>query len=150
MDQEWCEDLASATLDQILRLERENRAWKKELKTKAGSLVNDRLAKRIEADQYATGRKAAAEASAECSRRERILGAEIANRRCLLRADKTNSKEKPPAPGRGSLVPGALEASLDVQASRSIDKRGFGDSSDRLRQPAAAASSGSKGNPATE
>jgi hypothetical protein len=150
MNGQWCEDLASATLDQILRLESENRAWKKQLKSKTGCLIDDRLAKRIDAGQYATGRKAAAEESAECSRRERFLGAEIAHRRCLLRAGKTNSKQQPPAPSRGSHVPGALEASLAVQVSRSVDNRSPGDSAGRLRQPETAAPSGGQGNPAPE
>ena len=85
MSPQWCEDLSSYTLEEIIRLESENRLWRKELKTKVASLIEDRLAKRIGAEQYAAGRRATGEESAECSRRSRILNEEIVTRRHLLR-----------------------------------------------------------------
>jgi hypothetical protein len=86
MSPQWGDKLASATLEEIIQLESENRAWKKRLKIKAGALVNDKLAKRIESAQYVEGRRATGEESAECIRRGRILNEEITLRRQLLRA----------------------------------------------------------------
>jgi len=80
MSTEWREDLSPSTLEDLIRLDSEIRAWRKGLRTKTGSLVEDRLAKRIGAEQYAAVRRAINEESAECSRRERILDEEMATR----------------------------------------------------------------------
>ena len=38
MSPQWCEDLSSSTLEEIIQLESDNRAWRKELKIKVDSL----------------------------------------------------------------------------------------------------------------
>ena len=86
MSTELCEDLSSSTIEDLIRLQLANRAWKKELRIKNRSLVDDRLAKQIGAEQYAAGRKATKEESAECSRRERVLDEEMATRHSPLRS----------------------------------------------------------------
>jgi len=95
MSPQWCEDLSSSTLEEIIQLESDNRAWRKELKIKVDSLIDDKLAKRIGAEQYAAGRRATGEESAECSRRWLILNEKIATRRHLRRASADKNKLRP-------------------------------------------------------
>lgn len=73
----WREDLSIGTLEDILLSQAENRAWSKELRQKANSLINDRLAKNISQDDYLANRKAGREEASECRRRAAILDEQI-------------------------------------------------------------------------
>jgi hypothetical protein len=73
----WREDFSTCTLDEVLRSQAENRAWSKELRQKASSLVNHRLAKEISQADYLMGRKLADQEAVECRRRATILDAQI-------------------------------------------------------------------------
>ena len=64
----------------MFRLQAENRAWSKQLRLEAQALVNNRLAKGISLEEYASSRLLAAESSAECRRRAATLSREIENR----------------------------------------------------------------------
>jgi hypothetical protein len=74
----WPEDFSACTLKEVLGWHAENRAWHKELRLKANSLVNSRLAKSISQDDYLATRRLVHEQAAECRRRARILDAQIA------------------------------------------------------------------------
>jgi hypothetical protein len=69
----WREDFSTASLDEVLQTQAENRTWNKELRLKANALVNSRLAKAITQDDYVSNRKRAAEEALECQRRASIL-----------------------------------------------------------------------------
>jgi hypothetical protein len=76
----WLEDFSACTLEDVFRLQAENRAWNKELRRKTNSLVNSRLANDISQADYQTNRKVAHEDAAECRRRANILDAQIVRR----------------------------------------------------------------------
>jgi hypothetical protein len=76
----WPDDLSSCTLEEIFTSEIDNRAWYKELRLQNTTLVNNRLAKNISADEYAVTRRQTTEAAAECKRRGAILVREITRR----------------------------------------------------------------------
>ena len=78
---DWSEDLSQHTLDEIVWLQVENRAWQRELRTKATTLVNSKLAKEISPEEYASKRDAAKTDASECKRRAGILVMEAWNRR---------------------------------------------------------------------
>lgn len=78
--------MSPSTLEDLIRLEREIRERKAELRDKTNSLVEDRLARRIGAEQYAADRRAIKKEAAECSRRERVLDEEMAIRHNPLRS----------------------------------------------------------------
>jgi hypothetical protein len=80
----WPETVAEYTLGEVAALANENRAWHKELRRRAGALVNSKLAKQIGSDEYAAGRRAGNEALAECQRRGKILASEMMTRGCRL------------------------------------------------------------------
>jgi len=61
-------------------MQAENRAWNKELRVRATTLVNNRLAKGISMEDYAASRERAASDAAECKRRAMILLNEIDRR----------------------------------------------------------------------
>jgi hypothetical protein len=67
-------------LEEILRIETENRAWNKRLRLDVTALVESRLAKHISQEEYAARRLYANEAAAECRRRATILVHQIRNR----------------------------------------------------------------------
>lgn len=73
----WHEDFSTSSLEEILRWQAENRAWSKELRHKANSLVSSRLAHNISLADYLANRKRAREDAAECRRRATILEAQI-------------------------------------------------------------------------
>ena len=60
--------------------ETDNRAWNKELRLQNATLVNNRLAKNISLDEYASTRRQTTEAAAECKRRGSILANEMTRR----------------------------------------------------------------------
>jgi hypothetical protein len=76
----WSEDLSTWSIDEILRSQSENRNWNKELRVRNTDLVNDRLAKRIEQEEYILHRKLGNEEAAECKRRASLLMKEIVSR----------------------------------------------------------------------
>jgi hypothetical protein len=76
----WHEDFSTATLDEVLGQQAENRAWSKELRRKASALVNSRLANDITLADYVAHRKIAHEEAAECRRRANILDTQIHQR----------------------------------------------------------------------
>jgi hypothetical protein len=73
----WREDLSGGTLEDVLSSQAENRAWSKQLRQKATSLINDRLAKNISQDDYLANRKLGREEASECRRRAAILDEQI-------------------------------------------------------------------------
>jgi hypothetical protein len=76
----WPDDLSTCTLEEIFTSEIDNRAWYKELRLQNTALVNNRLAKNISQDEYASTRRQTTEAAAECKRRGSILVSEISRR----------------------------------------------------------------------
>jgi hypothetical protein len=76
----WREDFSTCTLEEALEWQAENRAWSKELRRKANSLVNSRLANEISQTDYLESRRIAHEDAAECRRRASILDAHISRR----------------------------------------------------------------------
>ena len=80
----WSEDVSQFTLEQVLALRMENRAWYKELRQQTDTLMDSKLAKQITHEDYAIQRKLGNEAAAECQRRGAILAREV-----LLRVQRT-------------------------------------------------------------
>jgi len=76
----WPENLEERSLDEMFRLQAENRAWSKQLRMETQALVNTRLAKNISMEEYASSRILAAQSSAECRRRAETLAREIESR----------------------------------------------------------------------
>ena len=64
-------------MEEVICSEIENRAWNKELRLSTRVLVSSRLAKQIDADQYAATRRLTNENVTECTRRGIILMKEI-------------------------------------------------------------------------
>jgi len=69
----WREDLSSASLQEVLESEAENRIWSKQLRRKSNDLVNSRLAKDISQADYLSIRSIVAKDADECRRRALIL-----------------------------------------------------------------------------
>jgi hypothetical protein len=67
-------------MEEVLNSETENRVWNKELRLRTRALVNSRLAKAIDADEYAATRRFTNEDTAECTRRGILLVNEIRSR----------------------------------------------------------------------
>jgi hypothetical protein len=76
----WSEDFSTWSIEEILRSQSENRNWNKQLRLRNTDLVNNRLAKRIEQEEYVLHRKLGHEDAAECKRRANLLTNEIASR----------------------------------------------------------------------
>lgn len=73
----WREDRSSETLEDILGAQAENRAWGKQLRERANSLIKERLAKNISQADYLANRTVSREEASECRRRAAILHEEI-------------------------------------------------------------------------
>jgi hypothetical protein len=76
----WPENVSAQSLEEIFLMQAENRAWNKELRTRATSLVNTRLAKDISMEDYTASRLSATTEAAECKRRAMVLLLEIERR----------------------------------------------------------------------
>jgi len=76
----WSDDLSQCSLEDVLKLELDNRAWNKTLRLQTSTLVNTRLANQIDRDGYMAGRRNGQQNSIECKRRADLLGNEIACR----------------------------------------------------------------------
>jgi len=75
---EWREDFSTSSLQDVLKVQAENRVWSRELRLRANTLVNNRLAKNISLDDYLSNRKLASDEAAECRRRASILQSQLA------------------------------------------------------------------------
>jgi hypothetical protein len=75
------DDFSERSLDEVLRIEAENRAWNKRLRQENTALVDSRLAKHISQEEYTARRQSANEDAAECKRQRSILVNEIRCRR---------------------------------------------------------------------
>ena len=73
----WPEKIQERSLDEMFRLQAENRAWSKQLRLETQTLVNTRLAKNISLEEYASSRLLATQSSVECRRRAEALSREI-------------------------------------------------------------------------
>ena len=73
----WCDDLSTASLQEVLESQVENRAWSKELRRKTSELVNSRLAKDISQADYQANRKLADADATECQRRANMLNEHV-------------------------------------------------------------------------
>jgi hypothetical protein len=73
----WRDDFSTASLEEVLKYQLENRAWSKELRFRSSELVNKRLANEITQDDYLTHRKLTREETLECQRRAAILDSQI-------------------------------------------------------------------------
>ena len=73
----WPDNIEGRSLDEMFRLQAENRAWSKQLRLESQVLVNTRLAKTISMEEYTASRQQAAENSSECKRRAATLSREI-------------------------------------------------------------------------
>jgi hypothetical protein len=76
----WYEDFSGFCLEQILKLELDNRAWSKALRLESSALVKSRLSKEIDRDGYLERRKASQADAVECKRRSEILVQQIIKR----------------------------------------------------------------------
>lgn len=70
---QWREDFSTASLQEVLESQAENRVWSKELRRKSSDLVNSRLAKDISQADYLSTRSIATQDATECRRRADIL-----------------------------------------------------------------------------
>jgi hypothetical protein len=80
----WYEDFSGFCLEQILKLELDNRAWSKALRQESSALVRSRLANQIDRDGYLERRKATQADAVECKRRAEILVRQITMRQELV------------------------------------------------------------------
>jgi len=81
----WREDISTCTLEEMLGLKDENRAWGKELRVKNIALVNSRLANAITQADYREDRKVGHEAAAEWQRRTNLIDAQlVANQKLMI------------------------------------------------------------------
>jgi histone H3/H4 len=76
----WNADLSTTTIDEVVKLQTENRASDKETRLEIRTLVNRRLAKEITAEEYVVKRKIANQATEEFRRRSTLLSDELASR----------------------------------------------------------------------
>ena len=76
----WTTDLATTTIEEVVKLQNENRAQDKETRLEIRTLVNRRLAKEITAEEYVVKRKIANQASAEFKRRSALINEELTTR----------------------------------------------------------------------
>ena len=76
----WPDKIQERSLDELFRLQAENRAWSKQLRMETQALVNTRLAKTISLEEYTSSRLVAAQNAAECRRRADELTREIESR----------------------------------------------------------------------
>jgi histone H3/H4 len=76
----WTADLSTTSLDEVVKMQTENRASDKEIRLEIRTLVNRRLAKEITAEEYVVKRKVANQATEEFRRRSTLLSDELAAR----------------------------------------------------------------------
>lgn len=76
----WPEDFVGRSLEELIRIEIENRAWNHSLRSGVAALVDSRLAKNIDQEEYAARRQEANEQAVECKRRRAVLLREIRRR----------------------------------------------------------------------
>ena len=76
----WNADLSTTTIDEVVKLQTENRASDKEIRLEIRTLVNRRLAKENTAEEYVVKRKIANQATEEFRRRSTLLSDELASR----------------------------------------------------------------------
>ena len=74
------EEFSNRTTQDVLDLWIENRAWYKELRLSSKGLVSSRLARQMDASDYAIARQLSNQNVAECKRRESVLMHEISAR----------------------------------------------------------------------
>jgi hypothetical protein len=79
------QDFSGHSLEEVLSIEAENRAWNKRLRLENTALVDRRLAKEISQEEYNLRRRSATEDAAECKRQRSVLVNEI-RCRCDTRA----------------------------------------------------------------
>lgn len=81
--QHWTDDFSQRSLEEIFKLELDNRAWNKTLRFETSTLVNSRLANQIDRDGYMLSRRSGQQNTIECKRRADLLANEIACRQEL-------------------------------------------------------------------
>jgi hypothetical protein len=79
----WSDDFSNRSLEELFKLQLENRAWNKTLRFETSTLVNSRLANQIDRDGYILNRKSGQENSIECKRRADLIINEIGCRQEL-------------------------------------------------------------------
>jgi hypothetical protein len=79
----WSDDFTHRSLEEMFKLELDNRAWNKILRFETSTLVNSRLANQIDRDGYMLNRKNGQQNAIECKRRSDLLVHEIASRQEL-------------------------------------------------------------------
>jgi hypothetical protein len=79
----WSDDFSNRSLEELFKLQLENRAWNKTLRFQTSTLVNSRLANQIDRDGYVLNRKSGQESSIECKRRADLIINEIGCRQEL-------------------------------------------------------------------
>jgi hypothetical protein len=84
----WSEDFSGFSLEQIVKLQMDNRAWNRTLRLQSSALVNSRLANQIDRDGYIERRKTSQAEAMECRRRSDILLNEISTRQVLAGASR--------------------------------------------------------------
>ena len=84
----WSDDFSGLSLEAVLAVAAENRAWNKRLREGMAALVTTRLAKTITREEYAASRQRANEDAVECKRREEILVRDIDNRQKAIAYDQ--------------------------------------------------------------
>ena len=76
----WSDDFSGLSLEGLLKVMAENRAWNKRLREETMALVNTRLSKTITQEEYVASRQQANLDAAECKRRGDILARDISKR----------------------------------------------------------------------
>ena len=80
----WLNELSAAHLHEIVRSQKENRAWYSDIRRSLNELMDRKLAKRISAEVYAASRELIYQDVVECKRRSRMLLEEFTIRKHRL------------------------------------------------------------------
>jgi hypothetical protein len=91
----WTEDISKCTSEEISRVHGENRAWYKEIRRKANAMVESRLAKEMDLDEYVEKRKVSNAEVTECARRARVIITEITSREFIHTIRPESSRVHP-------------------------------------------------------
>jgi hypothetical protein len=73
----WSDDLSKCSFDEVVHWRETNRQWSKEIRQASTALVNSRLTKQIDLEEYASRRSIGHINAMECQRRTAVILKEI-------------------------------------------------------------------------
>jgi hypothetical protein len=76
----WPADFSACAVEEIITLRTTNRAWYNELERNMRDLMNRKLAKQIDSEEYSAQRALSNKEFSECKRRATVLSTELINR----------------------------------------------------------------------